>query len=106
MLGTKDLERSATATLADTLNQLPQFGSPTTNSAGFQGGNTGGHGQGSSNSQNTDATTRLRTTGKESGWSKLREREREQVITMLKQKYPDRYEKLIEQYYKSFENAK
>jgi tetratricopeptide (TPR) repeat protein len=70
-----------------------------------QGGNTGGQGSGSNNSQNTDEV-RLRASGKESGWSKLREREREQVITMLKQKYPDRYEKLIEQYYKSFENAK
>lgn len=69
-------------------------------------GNTGGQGQGSDNSQNTDEVTRLRRTGPESGWSKLRDREREQVFSALKQKYPARYEKLVEQYYKSFENAK
>jgi outer membrane receptor protein involved in Fe transport len=37
-----DIEKSATTTLADALNELPQFGSPTTSNAGFQGGNTGG----------------------------------------------------------------
>jgi tetratricopeptide (TPR) repeat protein len=67
-----------------------------------QDGQTGGHGSGSDNSQNTDVT-RLRRTGPESGWSKLRDREREQVFNALKEKYPARYEKLVEQYYKSFE---
>jgi len=70
-----------------------------------QGGNTGGEGSGSDNSQNTDALNRLRRTGPESGWSKLRDREREQVFSALKEKYPARYEKLVEQYYKSFEEG-
>jgi tetratricopeptide (TPR) repeat protein len=69
-----------------------------------QAGNTGGQGSGSSNSQKTDALTRLRRTGPESGWSKLRDRERDEVFSALKDgKYPARYEKLIEQYHKSFE---
>ena len=70
-----------------------------------QGGNTGGHGQGSDKSQNTDQVNRLHRTGPNSGWSKLRDREREQVFSALKEKYPARYEKLIEQYYKSFEEG-
>jgi tetratricopeptide (TPR) repeat protein len=70
---------------------------------GGKEGSTGGHGSGSSDSQDTDQAKRLRRTGPESGWSKLREREREQVFSALKQKYPTRYEKLVEQYYKSFE---
>lgn len=67
-------------------------------------GNTGGEGQGSDNSQDTKLT-RLNRTGPESGWSKLRDREREQVFSALKEKYPARYEKLIEQYHKSFEDS-
>ena len=42
VIGASDFDKAATTTLADTLNQLPQFGSPTTNSAGFQGGGAGG----------------------------------------------------------------
>lgn len=72
---------------------------------GGKEGSTGGHGSGSDNSQNTDVT-KLRRTGPESGWSKLRDREREQVFSALKQKYPARYEKLVEQYYKSFDESK
>src|SRR5690606_25629640 len=71
-----------------------------------QSGNKGGHGQGDDNSQKTDELTRLRRSGPESGWSKLREREREQVFSAIKQKYPARYEKLVEQYYKSFQEGK
>lgn len=73
--------------------------------SGGQEGSSGGHGSGSDNSQNTDVT-KLRRTGPESGWSKLRDREREQVFSALKQKYPARYEKLVEQYYKSFDDSK
>jgi tetratricopeptide (TPR) repeat protein len=70
-----------------------------------QGGNTGGEGKGSDNSQNTDQVNRLKRSGPESGWSKIREREREQVFSALKEKYPARYEKLVEQYYKSFQDG-
>ena len=38
----QDLQKSAPTTLADSLNQLPQFGSATSNHAGFQGGGNGG----------------------------------------------------------------
>jgi outer membrane receptor protein involved in Fe transport len=41
-LSAVDLQRSAPTTLADSLNQLPQFGAATTSHAGFQGGSTGG----------------------------------------------------------------
>lgn len=38
----QDLTRGAEVTLADALNQLPQFGSATTSSTGFQGGGNAG----------------------------------------------------------------
>src|SRR6185437_7013363 len=41
-ISANDLVKAAPITLADTLNQLPQFGSATSNHAGFQGGNNGG----------------------------------------------------------------
>ncbi|HTN74397.1 MAG TPA: hypothetical protein VL096_04090 [Pirellulaceae bacterium] len=69
------------------------------------GGQTGGQGSGSDKSRESDQVNRLRRTGPESGWSKLRDRERDQVFSALKEKYPARYEKLVEQYYKSFEEG-
>jgi tetratricopeptide (TPR) repeat protein len=74
--------------------------------AGQGQGSTGGQGSGSDNSRKADEFARLRRTGPESGWSKLRDREREEVFSALQERYPARYQKLIEQYHKSFEDSK
>ena len=39
-------------------------------------------------------------------WGSLKEREREQVLTTLKGKFPDRYRRLIEQYYRSLQDER
>ncbi len=39
-------------------------------------------------------------------WGNLPQKEREKVLAGLKGKFPDRYKKLIEQYYKSFQEDK
>ena len=42
--------------------------------------------------------------GPASEWSRLRDRGRDPAFSAIKEKYPARYQKLIEQYYKSFQN--
>ena len=42
VINASDFEKSATTTLAEALDQLPQFGAPTDNTSGFQGGGAGG----------------------------------------------------------------
>lgn len=65
-----------------------------------QGGSTGGKSQGKDSNQ----VTRLQRGGPQSAWSQLRDRQRDPVFNAIKEKYPARYQQLIEQYYKSFEN--
>ncbi len=43
--------------------------------------------------------------GPTSPWSRLRDRARDPAFSTLKEKYPARYQKMIEQYYKSFQNG-
>lgn len=67
-----------------------------------------GQGQGQSQSgagsQNPDGyANRTFGTGPTSPWSDLRERSRDPAFTAIKEKYPARYQKIIEQYYKSFQ---
>jgi hypothetical protein len=45
---------------------------------------------------------RLHRGGPQSPWSHLRDRDRDPVFNAIKEKYPARYQQLIEQYYKSF----
>lgn len=45
-----------------------------------------------------------RTINKTNAWDVLREQEREKVLASLKGKFPDRYKKLIEQYYKNLQD--
>jgi hypothetical protein len=42
-------------------------------------------------------------TNNRNAWDTLRERDREKVLAGLKGKFPDRYKKLIEQYYKNLQ---
>ena len=43
--------------------------------------------------------------GPASEWSRLRDRSRDPAFSAIKEKYPARYQKLIEQYYKSFQDG-
>ena len=63
-----------------------------------QGGSSGGNSKGT----DTDTVKRLHRGGPQSPWSHLRDRERDPVFNAIKEKYPARYQQLIEQYYKSF----
>lgn len=67
---------------------------------GKQGGQSGGGSKGI----DSDTAQRLHRGGPQSPWSKLRDRDRDPVFNALKEKFPGRYQELIEQYYKSFEN--
>jgi hypothetical protein len=42
----------------------------------------------------------------QSPWSKLRDRERDPVYSAIKERFPARYQQLLEQYYKSFQDDK
>ncbi|HUE74616.1 MAG TPA: hypothetical protein VMP01_27360 [Pirellulaceae bacterium] len=63
-----------------------------------QGGSQGGNSKGT----DTDTVKRLHRGGPQSPWSHLRDRDRDPVYSAIKEKYPARYQQLIEQYYKSF----
>lgn len=65
-----------------------------------QGGSNGGKSQGRDSNQ----VTKLQRGGPQGIWSQLRDRQRDPVFNAIKEKYPARYQQLIEQYYKSFED--
>jgi len=68
-----------------------------------------GEGQGKSGkgggSKNQDGkVVRTYNRGPQSPWSKLRDRQRDPAYSAIKEKFPARYQKLVEQYYESFQN--
>jgi tetratricopeptide (TPR) repeat protein len=65
-----------------------------------QGGQSGGGSKGT----DTEAVKRLHRGGPQSPWSHLRDKERDPVYSAIKEKFPGRYQQLIEQYYKSFQD--
>jgi tetratricopeptide (TPR) repeat protein len=67
---------------------------------GGQGGNSGGGSKGT----DSDRVKRLHRGGPQSPWSHLRDKDRDPVYSAIKEKFPARYEQLIEQYYKSFQD--
>jgi hypothetical protein len=67
---------------------------------GSQSGNSGGGSKGI----DTDAVKRLTRGGPQSPWSRLRDKDRDPVYSAIKEKFPARYQQLIEQYYKSFQD--
>jgi tetratricopeptide (TPR) repeat protein len=67
---------------------------------GSQSGTTGGGSKGI----DADALKRLHRGGPQSPWSKLRDKDRDPVYSAIKEKFPARYQRLIEQYYKSFQD--
>lgn len=66
---------------------------------GKQGGQSGGGSKGI----DSDAVEKLHRGGPQSPWSQLRDKDRDPVFNAIKEKFPGRYQQLIEQYYKSFE---
>lgn len=67
---------------------------------GSQSGTSGGGSKGT----DTDALKRLTRGGPQSPWSRLRDKDRDPVYSAIKEKFPARYQQLIEQYYKSFQD--
>ena len=65
---------------------------------GQQQGKSGGGSKGI----DSDTVKRLHRGGPTSPWSHLRDKDRDPVFNAIKEKYPARYQQLIEQYYKSF----
>ena len=65
-----------------------------------QGGQSGGGSKGTDG----EAVKRLHRGGPQSPWSHLRDKERDPVYSAIKEKFPGRYQQLIEQYYKSFQD--
>jgi hypothetical protein len=69
-------------------------------SQGSQSGNSGGGSKGT----DSDTVKRLHRGGPQSPWSNLRDKDRDPVYSAIKEKFPARYQQLIEQYYKSFQD--
>jgi tetratricopeptide (TPR) repeat protein len=67
---------------------------------GSQAGNSGGGSKGI----DSDTVKRLHRGGPQSPWSQLRDKDRDPVYSAIKEKFPARYQQLIEQYYKSFQD--
>lgn len=70
-----------------------------------KGAGKGGQEGGGSNVPDGTVVRRTFGTGPLSPWSRLRDRSRDPAFTALKEKYPARYQKMIEQYYKSFQDG-
>lgn len=71
-----------------------------------QGEGQGQQGSSGGGSKGTDSDTvkRLHRGGPQSPWSQLRDKDRDPVYSAIKEKFPARYQQLIEQYYKSFDD--
>jgi len=68
-------------------------------------GNGMGQGGGGGNNQDEgDVVRRVFGSGPQSPWSKLRDKDRDPAYSAIKANFPGRYEKLIEQYYKAFQD--
>ena len=82
--------------------QKPGKGSEGESQAKGEGQGQQGTSGGGSKGTDSDTVKRLHRGGPTSPWSQLRDRERDPVFNAIKEKYPARYQQLIEQYYKSF----
>jgi hypothetical protein len=67
-------------------------------SQGQEGGSGGGGNQGVED----NSVARMVRKGPQSPWSKVRDKERDPVFGAIKEKFPARYQSLLEQYYESF----
>ena len=69
-----------------------------------EGQGKGGQSGGGSKGTDSEAVKRLHRGGPQSPWSHLRDKERDPVYNAIREKFPGRYQQLIEQYYKSFQD--
>jgi hypothetical protein len=91
--------QSATDAQADGGNKSAASGSSGKKSqAAAQGGKQGGGSKGI----DTDATAAAGSAIPKNPWSQLRDKDRDPVYSAIKEKFPARYQQLIEQYYRSF----
>lgn len=99
---TEQRERQNQSSAAAGAASQPQPGAtnPSQN-PGSQSGQTGGNSQGV---DSPAAAPQVRT-GPQSPWSTLRDKQRDPVFNAIQDKFPARYQQLIEQYYKSFQDA-
>jgi hypothetical protein len=67
-----------------------------------QPGDTAGSGNQPSEPPAAERTERR---GPQSPWSKLRDKKRDPVYSAIKERFPARYQQLLEQYYKSFQDG-
>ena len=72
--------------------------------ANGQGQGQEGTAGGGSKGTDGDSVKRLHRGGPQSPWSQLRDKQRDPVFNAIKDKFPGRYQQLIEQYYKSFQD--
>jgi hypothetical protein len=91
----KNSQASASAAAA---SQSQPGGATPAQNPGAQSGQTGG------GSRGTDTAAQPQTRiGPQSPWSTLRDKERERVYSAIQERFPSRYQQLIEQYYQSFQ---
>ncbi len=98
---TEQRERQNQSSAAGASSQPQPGATNPSQNPGSQSGQTVG------NSQATDspaAAPQLRV-GPQSPWSTLRDKQRDPVFNAIQEKFPARYQQLIEQYYKSFQDA-
>jgi tetratricopeptide (TPR) repeat protein len=71
---------------------------------GSQADGQGNEGDGRNNPTPTEAVRRTYRGGPQSPWSHLRDKQRDPAFSAIQEKFPARYQQLIEQYYKSFQD--
>jgi len=79
-------------------------GSESESQAQGEGSGQQGNSGGGSKGVDSESVKRLQRGGPQSPWSHLRDKERDPVFNAIKDRFPGRYEQLIEQYYKSFDD--
>lgn len=98
----EDKESSSKGSGKPKPGQKPGKGGEGESQAKGEGQGQEGTSGGGSKGTDSDTVKRLHRGGPTSPWSQLRDRERDPVFNAIKEKYPARYQQLIEQYYKSF----
>lgn len=102
----EDKESSSKGSGKPKPGQKPGKGSEGESQAKGEGQGQEGTSGGGSKGTDSDTVKRLHRGGPTSPWSQLRDRERDPVFNAIKDKYPARYQQLIEQYYKSFSDER
>ena len=120
---TQEQQAAAVAMLAALIEaaKTRESSSPSSGSGGGKSQQQGQNNQSSSQSQsqgtpgasagagsqqtNNSAAARIERSAPQSLWSKQRDKERDPVYSAIKERFPARYQQLLEQYYKSFQEG-